>query len=94
MLNIFGPVVGWIFRGVVIKFVVLAGLFGIMAIVVPMLLDLIGPFIGVQALTNAFAGIDPGVWWFLDMFQLDVGIPLLLSAFIARFLIRRLPVIG
>lgn len=94
MLAIFSPLVSWIFRGVVIKFVILSGLFAIMAIVVPKIIELIAPHIGVSALNNAFGAIPPSMWWFIDMFQLDMGIPLLLSAVVTRFLIRRMPVIG
>lgn len=94
MLNILAPLVSWIFRGVVVKFVVLTALFGVLAVVVPKVIELVAPYIAPQSLTNAFLSIDPGIWWFLDMFQLDVGIPLLISAAVTRFLIRRMPVIG
>lgn len=94
MLLFLMPLVSWIFRTLVVKFVILTGIFAIMAIVIPAAIVFITPFLGVQSLTNAFGGIDPGVWWFLDFFALDYGVPLLLSAFITRFLIRRLPVIG
>jgi hypothetical protein len=39
-------------------------------------------------------GLNAGVWWVLDLFNLSYGVPLLISAYVARFLIRRLPVIG
>lgn len=94
MLAILAPLVSWIFRGVVVKFVILTGIFAVMAIVIPAAISLIAPHIGVTSLTSSFAGIDAGVWWFLDMFALDYGLPLLISAHVARFLIRRLPVIG
>lgn len=94
MLQILAPLVSWIFRGVVVKFVILTGIFAVMAIVIPAAISLLAPHIGVTSLTNSFAGIDSGVWWFLDMFALDYGLPLLISAGVARFLIRRLPVIG
>lgn len=94
ILAIFVPLVNWIFRGVIIKFVVLAGVFGFMAVVLPVAVDFVLPFIGVTQLTNAFGGLDAGVWFWLDFFALDYGVPLLISAHVARFLIRRLPVIG
>jgi hypothetical protein len=34
------------------------------------------------------------VWYFLDLFNVTAGIPLLLSAWVTRFIIRRMPVIG
>ena len=48
----------------------------------------------VANLTSTFTGLDPGVWFFLDFFALGYGVPLMISAYITRFLIRRLPVIG
>lgn len=94
MLAILAPLVSWIFREVVIKFVVLISVFSIMAIVVPKAIGLVSPLIGTSGLSNSFSGVDPGVWFFLDFFALDYGMPLLISAAVARFLIRRLPVIG
>ena len=94
LLLIFGPLVSWLIRAVVIKFIVLTAVFSVMAIVIPMIINLISPFLGVAGLTNSFVNLDPGIWFFLDFFALDYGVPLILSAFVTRFLIRRLPVIG
>lgn len=94
MLAILWPAVSWIFRTVVVKFVALAAIFAVMTVLIPYGISLIGPHLGVTSLSNAFGGIDPGVWWFLDAFRLDYGLPLLISAAVTRFLIRRLPVIG
>lgn len=94
MQLLFAPLIAWFMRVVVVKFVILTGLFAVMAIVIPAGISLITPYLGVSSLTSAFAGIDSGVWWILDAFALDYGIPLMISAAVARFLIRRLPVIG
>lgn len=94
IVAIFGPILTWLVRAVVVKFIVLTGVFAVMAIVIPMAINMISPFLGINSLTGAFSGIDAGVWWFLDFFALDSGIPLVISAYVARFLIRRLPVIG
>lgn len=94
LLAIFGPLVSWIFRGVVIKFVLLTGLFALMTFLVPLVAGFVAPFIGLQSLNSAFGGLGSNVWFFLDFFQLGYGVPLLISAHITRFLIRRLPVIG
>lgn len=94
ILAFLAPMLNWIFRGVVVKFVVMAALFGLMSFLVPMAIGFIAPFIGVTNLTTSFSSIGPGVWFFLDFFALGYGVPLLISAHITRFLIRRLPVIG
>lgn len=88
------PLISWIFRGVVIKFVVLTGLFGVMAFLVPLVVGYLAPFVGVSSLQSAFGGLGSDVWFFLDFFALGYGVPLLISAYVTRFLIRRLPVIG
>lgn len=94
MQAIFWPIISWIFREIVIKFAVLTGLFAVLAFVIPKAIDLLGPWLGTSSLSNAFSGLGSGVWFFLDFFQLGYGVPLLISAAVTRFLIRRLPVIG
>lgn len=91
---LFAPVISWIFRTVVIKFVLMAVVFVAVSELFPLVIELLGSFILPGGLTSAFSGIPPGVWFFLDFFALDVGIPLLISAHVSRFLIRRIPVIG
>lgn len=87
------PVVSWLVREVVVKFVVLGALFALLSFVGPLMVGYVAGYTP-EKLTTAFTSLAPGVWWFLDKFALDVGVPLLLSANIAAFLIRRLPVIG
>ena len=94
MLAIFAPIITWIFRTLVIKFLILTAIFAVLAIVIPAAITLIAPHISTSGLTSAFSGIDSGVWWLLDYFALDYGVPLMISAYVARFLIRRLPMIG
>ena len=88
------PVVTWILREIVVKFVVFAAVFGLVAFLVPYAVGYLGGFIAPGALTAAFSGIPAGVWYFLDLFRIDYGFPLAISAMVSKFLIRRLPVIG
>lgn len=82
---------GFLLRSVLVKFVVFFALFFVttefVALVVPML-----P--GASSLTQAFQAQVPGVWYFLDLFKVGTGISACLSAFVTRFIIRRIPVIG
>lgn len=94
MQAILWPIVSWLLRGVVVKFVIFTGLFAILALLMPKAAELLATWTGTASLTSAFAGLPVGVWWFLDFFQLGYGVPLMISAFVTRFLIRRLPVIG
>lgn len=43
---------------------------------------------------NAFSAIPPGVWWFASVIRLDFGLSIMGSAYLLRFVIRRLPFIG
>lgn len=43
---------------------------------------------------DPFASIDPGIAFFLHAFQIPAGIAIMLSAYLIRFLIRRVPVVG
>lgn len=88
------PIVSWIFREVIIKFVVFGALFALIGLVVPYAVGFLGSNVSTDGLNGAFTSLPSGIWWFLDIFRLDFGLPLVISAFIARFLIRRLPVIG
>ncbi|WP_263770049.1 DUF2523 family protein [Propionivibrio soli] len=88
------PIVTWIFRELVIKFLILTSVIAVVAFLVPYAVRYLAGFIGVGNLTAAFASLSPGIWFFLDYCQAGLGVPLLISAFVARFLIRRLPVIG
>lgn len=94
MLAILAPLVTWLIRGVVVKFLYLTAIFALLAIVIPVGINLITPHIGTAGLSSAFSGVGAGVWWFLDFFNLAFGVPLLISAYVARFLVRRLPLIG
>jgi len=91
---ILAPIVSFLFREVAVKFLVFTAVFALVAFLVPKAVALITPHIGTGGLTGAFAGLGSGVWFFLDIFNLGFGVPLLISAVGTRFLIRRLPLIG
>lgn len=84
---------GWIFRGVVIKFIILTALYYVVTWIAESVLTQldISPLTGLQTVLDA---IPTGVLWFLTHMKADVGIPLVLGAMLTAFFIRRLPVIG
>ena len=88
------PLVTWLVRDIVIKFLVLTGVFAVVALLVPKVVSLVTSFINPSVLSAAFGGIPPGLWYFLDIAQIGYGLPLLISAYVTRFLIRRMPLIG
>jgi len=91
LASAFNVVLGFVFRSLIIKFVVFFGLFYI----VTEFISVIGGLLpNSTSLTGALGGIPSGVWYFLDLFNVTLGIPLLLSAWVTRFTVRRIPVIG
>jgi hypothetical protein len=91
VLSALNVLLGFIFRSVVIKFAVFFGLFFVTTEFISVLSGLL-PIS--SALTGSLGGIPAGVWYFLDLFNVSAGLPMLLSAWATRFIIRRIPVIG
>jgi ABC-type thiamin/hydroxymethylpyrimidine transport system permease subunit len=87
-------VISWLLREVIIKFVIFTAILAVVAFFVPYVVSYLGNFINPQTFTNAFNLIPSGVWFVAQFFSLEYGIKLIISASIARFLIRRLPFIG
>lgn len=85
--------VSWVFRAVVIKFVVLTALSVVITAIMSYVLGKLdlGAVTGLQ---STLGGIPSGVLYFLGLFRFDVGLPLLFGAMLTKFLIRRLPIIG
>jgi hypothetical protein len=91
LLSAGNALLGWLVRGVLVKFVVFIALYWIVAELVAVMAGWLPPGSG---LTSAFAGIGAGTWYFLDLFAFSTGLPLVVSAMVTRFFIRRIPVIG
>jgi len=91
VLSALNVILGFVFRSIIVKFVVFFGLFFVtnefMAVIAPLLPT-------GDSLTSAFSGIPSAVWYFLNLFNIKAGLPLLLSAYVTRFTIRRIPLIG
>ena len=78
-------------RSIVAKFFVFFALFFIVSEFLAVLVDRLP---NGQAMSGALSGLPPSVWYFLDLVHFDVGLPTILSAWVLRFMIRRIPVIG
>jgi Protein of unknown function (DUF2523) len=91
LLSALFSVSGFIFRSVVIKFTVFFALYFITTEFIAVITSMLP---SVSILNNAFVNIGTGVWYFLDLFAFSQGLPLVLSAMVTRFIIRRLPIIG
>lgn len=91
VLSALNVILGFVFRSVIVKFVLFFGLF----FVTTEFISILSPLLpNSSSLTGALGGIPAGVWYFLDLFNLSAGLPLLMSAWATRFIIRRIPLIG
>lgn len=91
LLSAFNTVLGFVFRQIIVKFIVLFGLF----FVIQAFVSTLGSFLPDPAsLTGALGALTSGMWWFLDLFAFSQGAPLVVTSMVYRFLIRRIPLIG
>jgi Protein of unknown function (DUF2523) len=84
---------GWLLRGVVVKFVILSAIYYVITFIVEGVLSQldISPLTGLQTLLDT---LPSGMLYFMGVFRFDVGLPLILGAMLTGFVIRRLPIIG
>ena len=94
LLSALWTAVSFVFRTVVIKFVVFTAIFVLLAELLPLVTRLMGFDGFYHALGTSMGQIPASVWFFLNAFRFDVGLPLILSAYASRFVIRRLPLVG
>lgn len=91
VLSAINVALGWIFRSVLVKFVLYFALYFVTVEFTQILITLLP---SASSINGAFSGITAAVWYFLDLFAFSQGLPLILSAISTRFIIRRMPVIG
>lgn len=95
-LSALNTIMGFVFRQVVVKFVVFFALFFIVKELVNVMVssNLYPGATQASALSSALSGIPGSVWYFLDLFAVSTGLSTVVSAYATRFIIRRIPVIG
>lgn len=91
VLSALNVLLGFVFRSVIVKFIMFFALFFVTTEFIQLLVPLLP---GATSLSSAFSAQVPGVWYFLDLFKISFGLSACLSAFVTRFIIRRIPVIG
>lgn len=91
MLSAINAFAGWLFKSVIFKFILMFTLWFAVTELVPTLVPFLPSSVAIH---SAISGVSPSVAYFLNLFLFDMGISLVVSAYAARFLIRRIPVIG
>lgn len=91
LLSALNAITAFVLQKVVMKFVIFAALLAVVVGFIPFVVQLLPT---TTALSQAFAAIPNWIWYWLQPFKLSFGIPLVLSAYATRFIIRRIPVIG
>ena len=83
----------FVFRKVVITFIVVTAIYVLIEFLTPLLLRLAGHWFNFS-IPNLLQNFSPAMWWFMSAFQIDFGMKIITSAYATRFLIRRIPFIG
>ncbi|MGC4062238.1 MAG: DUF2523 family protein [Aquabacterium sp.] len=92
-LSAVNSALAFLLRSVVVKFALYFGLFFVTNEFIQVLMSS-GLLPSASSVSTGLASIPATVWYFLDLFNVSAGIPLILSAYATRFIIRRIPLIG
>lgn len=91
LLSALNVVLGFVFRSIIAKFFLFFGLYFVTSEFVPVLIGLLP---GVGGLNSDFQSMPSSVAYFLRVFMLPQGLSMVFSAYVTRFMIRRVPLIG
>lgn len=83
----------FIYSATAIKAVLFTAMYWVLKTIWDYALELVGGF-SLDSLSTAIGGLPADVVFFLLVFRVDVGVPMILGALVLRFAIRRIPVIG
>ena len=94
ILSFLKGVVSFVFGKTIPKFFAFFALYFIVLEFTPVLANLIGLDSLANSISNLFGGLPSGVLYFLAIFKVGTGLKIVFSAYVIRFIIRRIPVIG
>lgn len=94
ILRLFSGFLGFVFKGIVAKFFVFFALFFVTTEFIPVVIELFIPENLRVNFQTLFNNLPSDMWYFLDLLKVPFGVTLFISAMLARFIIRRIPVIG
>lgn len=91
LVSAFNFILAWVVRSVLVKFVLYFGLYFVTTEFIQIISSLLP---NANSLNGALSGIAANTSYFLDVFALQTGLSLIISAYVTRFIIRRIPIIG
>lgn len=96
LLSALQSVLGFVLRSATIKFVLFWIIWIVVREIVPLMTQygLLPGATKAAALNTSLLGIPSSVWYFLDLMNFSTGIGVILSAYVARFIVRRIPFLG
>ena len=94
ILRLLSGFLGFVFTGIVAKFFVFFALFFITTEFIPVVIELFIPENLRVNFQTLFNNLPSDMWYFLELLKVPFGVTLFISAMLARFIIRRIPVIG
>ena len=94
ILRLFSGFLVFVFKGIVAKFFVFFALFFITTEFIPVVIELFIPENLRVNFQTLFNNLPSDMWYFLELLKVPFGVTLFISAMLARFIIRRIPVIG
>ncbi|WP_250501745.1 DUF2523 family protein [Caballeronia sp. AZ7_KS35] len=92
LVSAFNVLLSYVLRSVIIKFVLYFGMYFFVTETITYLQS--QHILPSASSLQVFGSIGSGTWYFLDLFAFSVGAPMIVTALVARFIIRRLPFIG
>lgn len=90
LMSALNQALAFIFRGVVFKF----GAFTILLAITTAAISALTTLLPSASSLSVFSQIPSGVWYFSNAFAISQGVTLTVGAYVTRFIIRRLPIIG
>ena len=91
LVSALNAALAFLVKSIIAKFFVFFALYFVVSEFVSYLSSRLPDF---SELSGAFLSLPANVWYFLDMANFSQGFSLCLSAYLLRFMIRRIPVIG
>lgn len=94
MKLILSKILGFIFRKGIAKFFLFFGLYFLVTGFLPIIFEFIGGTNVLRELSNSLSNIPSSVAYFLAPFRMDFAFKVIVTAYITRFLVRRIPLMG